>query len=76
MKKSGTKIVLVGIITLCSILLITGPALARTEFISVGTGGTGGIYYPYGGGVAEIWTRYVKDVRAVAEVTGASVENV
>ncbi len=76
MKKSGTKFVLVGIVTLCSILLITGPALARTEFISVGTGGTGGIYYPYGGGVAEIWTKYVKDVRAVAEVTGASVENV
>ena len=76
MKKSGTKIVLVGIFTLCSILLITGPAFARTEFISVGTGGTGGIYYPYGGGVAEIWTKYVKDVRAVAEVTGASVENV
>jgi uncharacterized protein len=76
MKKSGAKVVLVGIVTLCSILLITGPAVAKTEFISVGTGGTGGIYYPYGGGVAEIWTRYVKDVRAVAEVTGASVENV
>ena len=76
MKKSGAKFVLVGIVTLCSILLITGPALAKTEFISVGTGGTGGIYYPYGGGVAEIWTKYVKDVRAVAEVTGASVENV
>ena len=34
MKKSGTKIVLVGIVTLCSILLITGPALARTEFLT------------------------------------------
>ena len=76
MKKSGAKFVLASIVTLCSILLITGPALAKTEFISVGTGGTGGIYYPYGGGVAEIWTKYVKDVRAVAEVTGASVENV
>ena len=76
MKKLGTKIILVGIFALCSILIVSGPALARTEFISVGTGGTGGIYYPYGGGVAEIWTKYVKDVRAVAEVTGASVENV
>jgi len=76
MKKSGAKIVLVGIVTLCSIFLITGPALAKTEFISVGTGGTGGIYYPYGGGVAEIWTKNVKGVKAVAEVTGASVENV
>jgi hypothetical protein len=56
--------------------LINGPALARTEFVSIGTGGTGGIYYPYGGGVAEIWTKYAEGVRAVAEVTGASVENV
>ncbi|MGD8291312.1 MAG: TAXI family TRAP transporter solute-binding subunit [Desulfobacterales bacterium] len=76
MQKWGTKIILIGIVTLCSILMITGPAMARTQFISIGTGGTGGIYYPYGGGVAEIWTKYVKDVRAVAEVTGASVENV
>jgi TRAP transporter TAXI family solute receptor len=51
------------------------PALARTKFISIGTGGTGGVYYPYGGGLAEIWTKHVKGVRAVAEVTGASVEN-
>ncbi|WP_319406559.1 TAXI family TRAP transporter solute-binding subunit [uncultured Desulfosarcina sp.] len=55
---------------------ITSPALAKTTFISIGTGGTGGIYYPYGGGVAEIWSKYVKGVKAVAEVTGASVENV
>jgi TRAP transporter TAXI family solute receptor len=52
-----------------------GPVMAGTKFISIGTGGTGGVYYPYGGGVAEIWTRYVKGVRSVAEVTGASVEN-
>ncbi len=51
------------------------PASARTRFISIGTGGTGGVYYPYGGGVAEIWTKKVKGVKAVAEVTGASVEN-
>jgi TRAP transporter TAXI family solute receptor len=50
--------------------------MARTTFVSIGTGGTGGIYYPYGGGVAEIWSKYVSGVKAVAEVTGASVENV
>ncbi|WP_372680333.1 TAXI family TRAP transporter solute-binding subunit [Desulfosarcina sp.] len=55
---------------------MASPVLAKTTFISIGTGGTGGIYYPYGGGVAEIWSKYVKDVKAVAEVTGASVENV
>jgi TRAP transporter TAXI family solute receptor len=52
------------------------PAVARTTFVSIGTGGTGGIYYPYGGGVAEIWSKYVPNIQAVAEVTGASVENV
>ena len=56
--------------------LMASPALARTSFISIGTGGTGGVYYPYGGGVAEIWSKHVKGVKAVAEVTGASVENV
>jgi TRAP transporter TAXI family solute receptor len=49
---------------------------AKEQFISVATGGTGGVYYPYGGGLAEIWTRYVSGVKAVAEVTGASVENI
>jgi TRAP transporter TAXI family solute receptor len=76
MKKAGARIVFAGIVALCSILISAGPGLTRTEFISIGTGGTGGIYYPYGGGVAEIWTKYVKGVKAVAEVTGASVENV
>lgn len=56
--------------------LIPGTAMAKTTFIGIGTGGTGGIYYPYGGGVAEIWSKYVPGVKAVAEVTGASVENV
>jgi TRAP transporter TAXI family solute receptor len=76
MKKRNLKFALPGIFVICMILLISGPALARTEFISLGTGGTGGIYYPYGGGVAEIWNRHAPGVRAVAEVTGASVENV
>ena len=57
-------------------VLFAGPVSAKTTFIGIGTGGTGGIYYPYGGGVAEIWSRHVTGVRAVAEVTGASVENV
>jgi len=57
-------------------LLLPAAATAKTTFISIGTGGTGGIYYPYGGGVAEIWSKYVPDIKAVAEVTGASVENV
>ena len=58
------------------VVVLATPAMAKTTFVSIGTGGTGGIYYPYGGGVAEIWSKYVPNVKAVAEVTGASVENV
>jgi len=76
MKKLVLKIFLTGLVILGSVSILAVPGLAKTEFISIGTGGTGGIYYPYGGGVAEIWTKYVKGVKAVAEVTGASVENV
>ena len=61
---------------LVAIVSTPGPVLARTQFISISTGGTGGVYYPYGGGLAEIWTKNVSGIRAVAEVTGASVENV
>ena len=61
---------------LCITVALSGPVAAKTTFIGIGTGGTGGIYYPYGGGVAEIWSKYVPGIKAVAEVTGASVENV
>ena len=64
------------LIGVCVLVTLSGPAAAKTTFIGIGTGGTGGIYYPYGGGVAEIWSKYVPGVKAVAEVTGASVENV
>ncbi|MDF1554613.1 MAG: TAXI family TRAP transporter solute-binding subunit [Deferrisomatales bacterium] len=65
-------------LALSLLLALTGAtsASAKTNFISIGTGGTGGVYYPYGGGLAEVWTKNVKGVKAVAEVTGASVENV
>jgi TRAP transporter TAXI family solute receptor len=75
--KRQRQLVLVLIAIMASALLSgIGPAAAKTTFVSIGTGGTGGIYYPYGGGVAEIWSKYVPGVQAVAEVTGASVENV
>ncbi len=67
-------VVCLGAVVVFSLTVV--PAQAKTTYISIGTGGTGGVYYPYGGGLAEIWSKYVKGVKAVAEVTGASVENV
>jgi hypothetical protein len=41
----------------------------------VATGGTGGVYYPYGGGVAKVISENVSNVEVTAEVTGGSVDN-
>lgn len=50
------------------------PALAQDQ-LSIATGGTGGVYYPMGGGLAEVINSHVEGYSATAEVTGASVEN-
>lgn len=50
------------------------PALAQQQ-LSIATGGTGGVYYPMGGGLAEVINTHVEGFSATAEVTGASVEN-
>jgi TRAP transporter TAXI family solute receptor len=43
--------------------------------LSIATGGTGGVYYPYGGGIAKIISENIPNVEATAEVTAASVDN-
>jgi hypothetical protein len=43
--------------------------------ISIGTGGTGGVYYPLGGGLAALISKYVPGVEATAEVTAGSIAN-
>jgi hypothetical protein len=43
--------------------------------ISITTGGTGGVYYPLGGGMANVLSKYVPGLQATAEVTGGSVDN-
>ena len=48
---------------------------AQAQNISVATGGTGGVYYPMGGGLAAVLSKYVPGMQATAEVTGGSVDN-
>jgi uncharacterized protein len=56
-------------------VLALGAAPVQAQELSIATGGTGGVYYPYGGGLAELINRYVDGHTATAEVTGASVQN-
>ena len=44
--------------------------------LSVATGGTAGLYYPFGGGMASVWSKQLSDVNVKAEVTGGSITNV
>ena len=52
------------------------PALAQqSKQLSIATGGTGGVYYPLGGGFGNILGKELPGVTATAQVTGGSVAN-
>jgi uncharacterized protein len=56
-------------------VLLASGAIAQTA-ISIGTGGTGGVYYPLGGGLANVLSKYLPGgTQFTAEVTGGSVDN-
>jgi TRAP transporter TAXI family solute receptor len=55
---------------------LVGSARAATRYIVIGTGGTGGVFYPYGGGLAQLLSKKLPDTQATAEVTGGSVDNI
>jgi TRAP transporter TAXI family solute receptor len=64
----------------CAALLIVAGcsgngAGAPVRYLSIATGGTGGVYYPYGGGIAKVLNENLPGVRATAEVTAASIDN-
>src|SRR5919106_366908 len=58
------------------VLALTALAFAaQAQNLSIATGGTGGVYYPLGGGMAAVLSKYVNGMQATAEVTGGSVAN-
>lgn len=63
-------------LTLAACALVAMPAAAQEKInLSIGTGGTGGVYYPLGGGLANVLSKHVPGMSATAEVTGGSVAN-
>ncbi|HEV2127073.1 MAG TPA: TAXI family TRAP transporter solute-binding subunit [Thermomicrobiales bacterium] len=55
--------------------MISAPAALAQERMSIATGGTGGVYYPYGGGLADLLSEQLEGYEFTAEVTSASVDN-
>jgi TRAP transporter TAXI family solute receptor len=65
---------LIGLLAACAVL--AWPATAAEQInLSIATGGTGGVYYPLGGGMANVLSKHVPGMGATAEVTGGSVAN-
>src|SRR5258708_33094027 len=58
-----------------ALALFAFAVTAHAQNISIATGGTGGVYYPLGGGMAAVLSKYVPGIQATAEVTGGSVAN-
>ena len=62
-------------LVLCALLLSCSGGGAPPRYLSIATGGTGGVYYPYGGGLAKVLSEALPNVRATAEVTAGSFDN-
>ena len=62
------------LLLLCAFLLAGCGQSERT--LAIATGGPAGLYYPFGGAMASLWSEVLPGVNAKAEVTGGSVTNV
>ena len=62
------------LIALILVLALASSACAAT-FLSIATGGTTGTYYPLGGDIANLFQTVIPDVKASAQATGGSADN-
>jgi TRAP transporter TAXI family solute receptor len=64
-----------GVLSVVLLLVVSSVWAQKSVRLSIATGGTGGVYYPLGGGMANIISKYIPYAEATAEVTNASVDN-
>ena len=72
-----TKHLKLGLVALATSTLVAGTAMAE-EFITIGTGGVTGVYYPTGGAICRLVNKGRKEhgIRCSVESTGGSVYNI
>src|SRR5574340_420397 len=63
-------------VLMLSAFCFSAQAQQKETRLAIGTGGTGGVWYPLGGAMANIFSKTLPDVQATAEVTGGSVDNI
>ena len=75
------KILLIGFAVLFGFVVLMGaapaPVKAETHFVTIGTGGVTGVYYPTGGAICRLVNKTRKEhgIRCSVESTGGSVYN-
>src|SRR5687767_13704859 len=62
------------LLAVCALVALPGAAQEKLN-IFIATGPTSGVYYPLGGGMADLLTRYVPSLNATAGTTAGSVAN-
>jgi len=78
MRKSTLLIAVMVAVTMVFVGLGPAPAVAKTKFYTIGTGGVTGVYYPTGGAIARIVNvkKAEYGIRLTVESTGGSVFNI
>ena len=78
MKRIGLITLIATICLALGLMVNPTPVVAKTTFVTIGTGGITGVYYPTGGAIARIVNkkRKVYGIRCTVESTGGSVFNV
>jgi uncharacterized protein len=62
--------------TLAAVLLTpSAPLWAQQRNLSIATGGTGGVFYVMGGGIANMLSKNLPSTKVTAEATAAAVDN-
>jgi len=73
----GIKVMLAALAAILFTGLMAGPAAAEQRFVTIGTGGVTGVYYPTGGAICRLVNRDRKahGIRCSVESTGGSIYN-
>ena len=72
------KASLLAALSLGFVMAFSSAAVSETTFVTIGTGGVTGVYYPTGGAIARLVNKGKKEhgIRASVESTGGSVYNI
>lgn len=69
------RVLAVAAFCLVGMIAAGGARADGKQRLVIGTGSTGGVYFPYGGGLARIVSAKLAKTEMTAEVTGGSVDN-